>query len=208
VWISSGSIRGKVFQAFRYYYKRSIQFQARNETCNNFFPTYQRKIFKCALYSILKFIAYFPCFAGTRSSRKNYSLNLLWYDTDLIENDASNNSSVFLRICCRGNILTEPLPNNGRGYTYRHIDWWHGFMKHAIEMSLGNNIYMPTFMKIVWGIQKLIGEIHRNTGSNGNLISLFLFFQNKETRCRRKKENRRLILPRFCCFFCVLTPCN
>jgi hypothetical protein len=34
-----------------------------------------------------------------------------WYDTDRIENDASNNSSIIARIRCRGNVFTEPLPS-------------------------------------------------------------------------------------------------
>jgi hypothetical protein len=43
-------------------------------------------------------------------------------------------------------------------------------MKYAIEMGSGAMIYIPSFMKIGLGIQKLIGGgIHRQ---NGNRISL------------------------------------
>jgi hypothetical protein len=46
-------------------------------------------------------------------------------------------------------------------------------MKYAIEMGSSAIIYIPSFMKIGSGIQKLIGGIHRQ---HGDLISLFLFF--------------------------------
>jgi hypothetical protein len=55
-------------------------------------------------------------------------------------------------------VSTEPLPNNDtRGYTYRHTDLWEGFVKYAIEMGSGATIYIPSFIKIGAGIQKLIG---------------------------------------------------
>jgi hypothetical protein len=72
-----------------------------------------------------------------------------WYDTDLTENDMSNNSSI---VACAfvtaaklpsndGGIFIEPLPSNDKGiftepsrylarikrYTHRHTDWWEGF---------------------------------------------------------------------------------
>jgi hypothetical protein len=58
--------------------------------------------------------------------------NFPWYDTGNIENDASNNSSIACVFVTRGNVSTEPLPSNDRGflpsrclvtiggYTYRH----------------------------------------------------------------------------------------
>jgi hypothetical protein len=36
-------------------------------------------------------------------------------------------------------------------------------MKYAIEMGSGAMIYMPSFIKIGSGIQKLITGFHRNT---------------------------------------------
>jgi hypothetical protein len=44
------------------------------------------------------------------------------------------------------------LPSNDKGDT--HTD--EGFMKYAIEMSSGAMIYIPSFIKIGSGIQKLI----------------------------------------------------
>jgi hypothetical protein len=66
-------------------------------------------------------------------------------------------------------ICTEPLPSNDtRGYTYRHTVRWEGFtrMKHAVEMGSGAMMYIPSFIKIGWGIQKLVGGgTHRHTDS-------------------------------------------
>jgi hypothetical protein len=36
-------------------------------------------------------------------------------------------------------------------------------MKHAVEMGTGAMIYIPSFIKIGLGIQKLIGGKHRHT---------------------------------------------
>jgi hypothetical protein len=33
------------------------------------------------------------------------------YETDIIENDVSNNSSILVCIHCRGNVFSDPLPN-------------------------------------------------------------------------------------------------
>jgi hypothetical protein len=38
-------------------------------------------------------------------------------------------------------------------------------MKYAAQMGSGAVIYIPSFIKIGSGIQKLIGEIHRHTGT-------------------------------------------
>jgi hypothetical protein len=38
-------------------------------------------------------------------------------------------------------------------------------MKYAIEMGSGAMIYIPSFIKIGSGIQKLIDEIHRHRDS-------------------------------------------
>jgi hypothetical protein len=56
-------------------------------------------------------------------------------------------------------------------------------MKYDVEMGSGAMIYeyIPTFIKIGSGIQKLIGVIHRQ---QGDFISLLLFFQNKESRLK------------------------
>jgi hypothetical protein len=56
-------------------------------------------------------------------------------------------------------------------------------MNYAFEMGAGAMIYRASFIKIGSAIQNLIGEIHIQTHrQQGDLISLFLFFQNKESR--------------------------
>jgi hypothetical protein len=52
-------------------------------------------------------------------------------------------------------------------------------MKYADEMGSGAVIYVPSFINIGSGIQKLMGGgIHRQ---HGDRISLLLFFKNKES---------------------------
>jgi hypothetical protein len=67
------------------------------------------------------------------------------------------------------------------GQTYRHTDWWEGFMKNAVEMGSGAMIYIYTKVHKDW---------FRHSKVNGGggftdiymYINLFLFFQNKESR--------------------------
>jgi hypothetical protein len=70
------------------------------------------------------------------------------------------------------------------GYTYRHTDWWEGFMTYAIEMGSGVIVYIPSFIKIGLCIWKLIGGggIHRQ---DGDCKCLLLFYQNIESRLTR-----------------------
>jgi hypothetical protein len=59
------------------------------------------------------------------------------------------------------------------------------FLNYAVEMGSGAVIYVPSFIKIGSGVQELIRGIHRHThGQQGDLISLLLFFQNKESRLK------------------------
>jgi hypothetical protein len=62
-------------------------------------------------------------------------------------------------------------------------------------MGSGTMIYVPSFIKIGSGVQKLIGGIHRHTQTNihthrqkRELISLLYFFQNKESRLKKDKK--------------------
>jgi hypothetical protein len=57
-------------------------------------------------------------------------------------------------------------------------------MKYAVEMGSDAMIYIPSFINICSGIQKLIGNgrIHTHTD-----ISLLSFFQNKESRLNMVK---------------------
>jgi hypothetical protein len=61
-------------------------------------------------------------------------------------------------------------------------------MNYTIEMGLGAVIYIPSLIKIGLDTQKLTGGIHRQTHKQeGDLISLLLFFQNKERKLRNKQ---------------------
>jgi hypothetical protein len=53
-------------------------------------------------------------------------------------------------------------------------------MKYAFEMGSGAMIYIPRFMNIGSGIQKLMGAGDTQTQrQDGDRISLLSFFQNK-----------------------------
>jgi hypothetical protein len=72
--------------------------------------------------------------------------------------------------------LTDPLLSNSRRAI--HTDTWTvgGIMKYAVEMGSGAIMYIPSFIKIDSGIQKLIGRIHRHS------MEIASSFQNKESR--------------------------
>jgi hypothetical protein len=71
-------------------------------------------------------------------------------------------------------MFTKPLPGNGRGH--KHADLWEGFMKYAVEVGSDAMIYVPRFIKIGSGIQKLMqrGNTHIDTWQRGD-PSLILF---------------------------------
>jgi hypothetical protein len=60
-------------------------------------------------------------------------------------------------------------------------------MKYAFEMCSGAMSYTPSFTKIGSGIQQLGGGIHIQTQTHkqkGDIISLLLYFENKESRLK------------------------
>jgi hypothetical protein len=100
---------------------------------------------------------------------------------DGIENDASNNSFAAYVFVAAVTFLPSHYLETTGGYTYRHTDSWEGFMKYAVVMGPGAMKYIPCFIKIGLGIQKLLGGggIHGHTDSIGDLISLLSFFFSK-----------------------------
>jgi hypothetical protein len=49
-----------------------------------------------------------------------------------------------------------------------HTDRWEGFLKYAVEMGSAAMVYIPRFIKIGSGNEKLIGEdsqTHKHTDS-------------------------------------------
>jgi hypothetical protein len=55
-------------------------------------------------------------------------------------------------------------------------------MKCAVDMGSFAMVYVPGFIKIGSGIQRLLGRIHRHTGGKVISYARFNFFQNKESR--------------------------
>jgi hypothetical protein len=74
-------------------------------------------------------------------------------------------------------VSKEPSLRNGSGI-HRHTDRWEGFMKYVVEMGSGALIYIPSFIKIGSGIQKLFGGggDSQTNREQGDLISLLYFF--------------------------------
>jgi hypothetical protein len=58
-------------------------------------------------------------------------------------------------------------------------------MKYDVEMGSGAMIYIPSFIKIGSGIQKLRGDTNTATHrQQGIFISVILLFHNKESRLK------------------------
>jgi hypothetical protein len=116
-----------------------------------------------------------------------------WYVTDCLKNDASNNSYIsacvfvdavtFLSSRCLA-MIGRFLPSSCLA-TITVDTQAHRLLlmiyEVRLEMVPGAIIYIPSFMKIGSGIQKLIRGIHRQ---HGDLINLLLFFQIKENRLK------------------------
>jgi hypothetical protein len=90
-------------------------------------------------------------------------------------------------IRCRGNVFTEPLLSNDRGIhiqTHRlirgiyEVRRWDGLRCHDIRTKFNKDYFR--YLEVERGIQT-----HRE---HGDLISLFLFFQNKESRLKIMKQ--------------------
>jgi hypothetical protein len=69
---------------------------------------------------------------------------LLWYD---IENNASNNYSLFLVFVAAGMCLLSHCLATVEGI-HIQTDWWERFMKYVVEMGSVAMIYIPSFIKI------------------------------------------------------------
>jgi hypothetical protein len=87
-----------------------------------------------------------------------------WYNTT-IEKNAHQFFYCFLCIRCRRNFLPNRCLATIGLYSYRHTNWWQGFIKYAIETDWGVMIYIPSFIKIDSSIQKLVRRIRRHTDS-------------------------------------------
>jgi hypothetical protein len=118
-------------------------------------------------------------------------LTLLWYDTDRIENDASNNSSLFLVFVAAGTCIPSRCLTTIREYKNRHTDWWEGFIKYSVEMGSNAMIYIPSSIIIGWSIQKLKGgDSHADTHTGSKPT---FNFQNKEKSPKRNVYEERSV---------------
>jgi hypothetical protein len=60
-------------------------------------------------------------------------------------------------------------------------------MNYAVQVDSGAMIFIPSFIKIGSRVQKLLGRIPIQTHrQQGDLKSLTLFFQNKESRLKTR----------------------
>jgi hypothetical protein len=67
--------------------------------------------------------------------------------------------------------------------------------KYAVERDSGVKIYIPSFIKIGSGFQKLMGRGYRHRQS-GDRISLLLFFKNEENRLQRLRAKNMTTMKR------------
>jgi hypothetical protein len=133
---------------------------------------------------------------GSLLSRSNKSfweekiVYFLWYDTDRIENNASNNSFSLECVCLAAVII---LPSRFLATIGGIRVQTHRLMREIyevrVEMGSGTAIHIPSFVKIGSGVQKLIGGIHRH---------LYFFIKINENRPEKVSWIRKLHFNSIC----------
>jgi hypothetical protein len=91
-----------------------------------------------------------------------------------------------VRIFCRDNAFTEPLPSKVVGIHIQTHRLMGEFMKYAVEMGSCAVIRIPNFVKFGSGIQDFVLR-YIDTETNrrqGDLKRFLYFFQNKESRLK------------------------
>jgi hypothetical protein len=88
---------------------------------------------------------------------------LVWYDTDRIK--TTHPTVLLLHVfVAAGMCLPSRCLRAMWVYTYRHTDWWEGFMKYVVELGSSTITNIPNFIKIGSDIQKLVGaDTHTDT---------------------------------------------
>jgi hypothetical protein len=73
-----------------------------------------------------------------------------WYNTDRIENDVSNNSSIVAHVLFAAVSFFLPSRCLAKieGYIYRHMDWWKGFMNYAVNMGSSAMKYQVSYIVV------------------------------------------------------------
>jgi hypothetical protein len=128
-------------------------------------------------------LTYFPYSEQDVLGRTNHLLSLIWRGQH--RNRRVQNSSIvaYVFVAAGTFLMSRCLATRGR-CTYRHTDWWKGFMKYAVEMGLRGMIYIKKIIKTDSGIQKLMGgrgDLQTNR-QHRDRACLLLFFQNEESR--------------------------
>lgn len=107
---------------------------------------------------MVQYFEYLKNRLGQKFNNKFYEELIIYflYNTDSIEEDASNNSSIvscvfFARVMF---LYSRCLATMG---VHIQTNWWEGLCKYAAETDSGTIIYIPSFHKDYSGIQKLIG---------------------------------------------------
>jgi hypothetical protein len=109
---------------------------------------------------------------------------------DHTENDTSRSSSIVSCIHCHGNMFTKTLPGNDRGIhiqTHRlmggtyEVCHWDRFRCHDIHTKCHKNWFRHS--KVDGG-----GKHVQTHTQKGDIISLLIFCQNKESRSKMVKR--------------------
>jgi hypothetical protein len=112
---------------------------------------------------------------------------ILQYDTNNIENDVSDISSVVARIRCNWNMSTESLPNNKKRIhiqTHRlmggiyEVRRWDGLRCHFIHTRFHKDWFRYSIA------DRGETQTHRHR-QDGDSVNLYLFLQNNESRLKR-----------------------
>jgi hypothetical protein len=79
-----------------------------------------------------------------------------------MKNDVPNNSCIVTCIRCRVNVSTQPLPSTECRDTHTDAHTDERIYELRVEMGSVAVIYVPSFIKIGSGIQKLVDGIHKH----------------------------------------------
>jgi hypothetical protein len=73
--------------------------------------------------------------------------------------------------------------------------WWEGFMKYVVEMGSGGMLYIPSFLEIGSGIQKLLwGDTHTDTQTTWWSHRFTFIFLGEVKLAKNKMWGKRLFV--------------
>jgi hypothetical protein len=103
-----------------------------------------------------------------------------------------------LCISCRGNVFTKSLSSNDTWILIDTHKLWEGFINYVIVLGSDAIIYIPNFVRIGSGSQKLIEGDTQTHRQHEECISLLLFPKNKESRLKTNLNQTKMNLRIFC----------